>query len=94
MRALAEIDRVLKPEGTFRFIEHVRGSGWIGRVQDWITPGWRFFGAGCHPNRRTAESIQAAGFRIIRFEERRLMPGVPLIAGVAISATTCPNPGA
>jgi len=80
--ALAEIRRVLKPEGTFRFIEHVRAHGVHGRVQDLLTPVWRWFGAGCHLNRRTAESIAAAGFEIVELR-RRPVPLTPLIAGVA-----------
>jgi ubiquinone/menaquinone biosynthesis C-methylase UbiE len=81
-RALAEVRRVLKPDGTFRFIEHVRADGFAGAVQDLVTPVWRWVGAGCHPNRRTATSIRAAGFEIIACEERPL-PLTPLIIGLA-----------
>lgn len=81
-RALAEVRRVLKPSGTFRFIEHVRADGFIGAVQDFVTPVWRWVGAGCHPNRRTATSIRAAGFEIITCEEHPL-PLTPLIIGLA-----------
>lgn len=83
-RALAEVRRVLKPGGTFRFIEHVRADGWLGRAQDAIVPVWRWFGAGCHPNRRTGEAVEAAGLRIVRLERHRLPPGMPLLAGVAV----------
>lgn len=40
---LAEIRRVLAPQGVFRFMEHVRSDapGWA-RFQDAVTPGWRF----------------------------------------------------
>ena len=81
-RALAEVRRVLEPGGEFRFIEHVRADGWIGRVHDVITPIWRRIGAGCHPNRRTVEAIAAAGFEIVEPRARRL-PAMPLILGVA-----------
>jgi ubiquinone/menaquinone biosynthesis C-methylase UbiE len=81
-RALAEVKRVLKPSGTLRFIEHVRAHGFAGRVQDLVTPAWRWVGAGCHPNRRTAERITAAGFDITELQERSL-PLSPLIIGVA-----------
>jgi ubiquinone/menaquinone biosynthesis C-methylase UbiE len=83
VRALAEVRRVLKPDGTFRFIEHVRGDGWQARAQDLVTPLWRRVGAGCHPNRSTVETIRGAGFRIDRLEERpQPVPG-PIVAGVA-----------
>jgi ubiquinone/menaquinone biosynthesis C-methylase UbiE len=80
--ALAELRRVLKPDGSVRFIEHVRAEGWLGRVQDALVPAWSWWGAGCHPNRRTAATLREAGFDIVRLEERPLGP-VPLIIGVA-----------
>ncbi len=84
-RALAEARRVLKPEGTFRFMEHVRNdeSRFWGTVQDLITPAWRWFGAGCNPNRRTRQAIEDAGFRIEWLEQVRIAPGTPAIYGVA-----------
>ena len=83
--ALAQARRLLKPEGTFRFIEHVRNdeSRFWGTLQDLITPAWRWFGAGCHPNRRTQQAIEDAGFRIEWLEQVRLAPGTPAIYGVA-----------
>src|SRR5207247_1635757 len=82
MQALTEVRRVLKPTGTFHFIEHVRADGLSGRVQDILTPIQRRLGAGCHLNRRTAEYIEAAGLAIVELEQRGL-PLIPLIIGVA-----------
>ena len=84
-RALGEARRVLKPGGTFRFLEHVRNdeSAVWGTVQDVITPVWRWVGAGCHPNRRTKRALEDAGFRIEWIEEIRIAPGTPAIYGVA-----------
>lgn len=72
------------PDGTFRFIEHVERppEGFVARLQDAITLVWCWFGAGCHPNRRTLEPIEATGFEIVQLEER-LIASMPFIAGVA-----------
>jgi ubiquinone/menaquinone biosynthesis C-methylase UbiE len=80
--ALAEVKRVLRPGGTFRFIEHVRADGAHALLQEVLTPVWWQLGAGCHLNRRTAASIQAAGFDIREMQQHR-MPLTPLIVGVA-----------
>lgn len=85
-RALREVRRVLKPEGRFHFVEHVRADGFVGRAQDFIRPVWKFFAAGCVVNRRTGELIERAGFVIESLERRRLQFGVPLLVGVARSA--------
>lgn len=74
--ALAEIRRVLRPEGVLLFMEHVRGDGSMARWQDRIEPLWMKLFAGCHPNRDTAAAIEAAGFRLETFE--RFDPPVPL----------------
>ena len=84
-KAFAEVRRVLRPNGTFRFWEHIRNddSRFWGTVQDAITPVWRWFGAGCHPNRRTQQAIEDAGLRIEWVEQFRAAPGTPEIYGVA-----------
>lgn len=82
-RSLGEARRVLKGRGTLRFIEHVRASdGSLARLQNALTPLWRRLGAGCHLNRRTAEAIAAAGFDIVKLEQRP-SPPLPLVVGVA-----------
>lgn len=84
---LAEIRRVLKPGGTFRFWEHVRPGGRVrGRLADFATPGWKRIGGGCHPNRRTVEAIQSAGFTITGLEQRRRGGFVPFVYGVATAS--------
>ncbi len=63
--ALAEVTRVLAPGGTLRALEHVRATEpWKARIQDWSQPAWTRVTGGCHPNRRTEASIEAAGFEV------------------------------
>jgi hypothetical protein len=80
---LAETKRVLKPGGTLRFIEHVRAEGRLGRLLDVVTPVWSRVAAGCRPNRRTVESVEAAGLSLEVREQQRLPGGIPLVAGIA-----------
>lgn len=82
-RSLAEIRRVLRPGGEFRFLEHVRGDGMLGRVHDLIQPAWGWFSAGCQVNRRTEPAISAAGFEIASIEHRKMSPWMPAIVGTA-----------
>jgi len=82
-KSLAEVKRVLKGDGVLRLVEHVRGEGLMGRFHDAIQPAWGWCSAGCHPNRRTAEAVRAAGFRLD--VERRFSAtlGAPAFVGVA-----------
>lgn len=85
--ALREIRRVLKPGGTFRFWEHVRPEGRVkARLADVITPAWKRVGAGCHPNRRTIEAIEDAGFTVVALDRGRARRFVPFVFGVATTA--------
>jgi ubiquinone/menaquinone biosynthesis C-methylase UbiE len=64
-RGLAEVRRVLAPGGALRMLEHVRSRSRLrARIQDLVQPAWTFAAGGCHPNRDTEASVEAAGFRI------------------------------
>ncbi|MCL4370837.1 MAG: class I SAM-dependent methyltransferase [Chloroflexi bacterium] len=83
-RSFTEVKRVLRPGGTFRFLEHVRADGrLVGEAPDLLTPLWQQVGAGCHLNRRTSESIEAAGFEIEELRQEGRSSLFPIVAGVA-----------
>jgi ubiquinone/menaquinone biosynthesis C-methylase UbiE len=82
-RSLDEMRRVLRPGGRLLFVEHVRGDGVRGRVQDAIRPFWGWFGAGCHPNRRTEKTLRDAGWDVVIDERHRLFGFVPMLRGHA-----------
>jgi ubiquinone/menaquinone biosynthesis C-methylase UbiE len=85
--ALDGIKRLLKPEGTFRFMEHVRNDEgrFGGTMQDFVNPVWkRMLGAGCNCNRRTQQAIDDAGFKIEWVKRQPTFPPTsPVIYGVA-----------
>jgi SAM-dependent methyltransferase len=60
--ALAESARVLRPNGRFLFLEHVRGEEGtrLARWQDRLERPWGWFAGGCHPNRDTAKLLEGA----------------------------------
>jgi SAM-dependent methyltransferase len=84
---LSEIHRVLKPGGTFRFLEHVaarRGSA-LRAVQSTVRPLWAIAGDGCAPDRDTGAALRASNLEIKEFEEFDLRVPIvsPHIAGIA-----------
>ncbi len=87
-RALAEIRRVLRPGGRLLFYEHVSAEEpRFARWQDRFERPWGFFGAGCHPNRDTVASIEAAGLEVEeveRFDEPGTLLARPHVLGSAI----------
>jgi ubiquinone/menaquinone biosynthesis C-methylase UbiE len=68
-RALAEMRRVLRRDGTLLFVEHGRSPDpGVQRWQDRLTPLWKRIGGGCHLNRPVRGLIEQAGFCVERIE--------------------------
>ena len=64
-RGLLEVKRVLGRHGRLRMLEHVRSTRpWKARLQDFFQPAWTWVAGGCHPNRDTERTVEAAGFHI------------------------------
>ncbi len=86
--ALEEIVRVLRPDGQFLFIEHVRSDApRLARWQDRLAEPWRRFARGCRCNRATANLIATSGLVLDETREQswRAMPPIvrPLVVGRA-----------
>ena len=89
--ALAEIRRVLRPDGELRFYEHVIPHSQPKRVLFQVIDRsgiWPAIAGGCHAARDTTEAIMQAGFDIQQIERfgfsaNRFQPLVPHILGTA-----------
>lgn len=80
--AFAEVKRVLKPGGTFRFLEHVRSESPVHAwFQDLFTPIGKCCGGGCRANRDTLGMMRRSGFEVT--ELTQVTQGWPVFAGVA-----------
>ena len=87
--SLREIRRVLKPEGSLLFLEHVRAPSGsrLARWQDRLHGPWKAFACGCHCNRDTMAALESAGFATtdVVHTEWTFMPPVvrPIVVGSA-----------
>lgn len=90
--ALAEIRRVLRPGGSFAFLEHVAAVDRPDRLvwQRRLEPMWKRVAGGCCLTRETAEAIAAAGFHLpedaITRESARKAAAIvrPTVRGIAV----------
>jgi ubiquinone/menaquinone biosynthesis C-methylase UbiE len=96
--ALAELQRVVRPGGELRFLEHVasprRTARALQRTADATV--WPYLSGGCHLGRDTGRLIEAAGFEIERCERfvfriSPLDPPKTHIIGVARRAGSAPR---
>ena len=92
-RVVAEVRRVLRPDGRFLYLEHVRSEDeGLQRWQDRLERPWGWFGAGCHPNRDTGATLEAGGLTP-GHQERDKMPKAPPIVQPLIRGEARPAGG-
>jgi ubiquinone/menaquinone biosynthesis C-methylase UbiE len=83
--ALAEIARVLKPDGRLLFIEHVRADDpSTARWQDRLERPWGWIGRGCHPNRDTVSAIDRSALEVAEVERDRMPKAPPIVRPLVI----------
>lgn len=69
VRALQEVRRVLKPDGSFHLLEHVKVKRKpIAWIQEKATPLWKHLAGGCHLDRDTLGMLQGVGFDVERVD--------------------------
>ena len=87
-KAMAEIRRVLKPDGQLLFCEHGRGPDQMVRLmQNLMNPIWKRIAGGCNLNRDIPAIIEGNGFRINNLEKgfnQRWSPGTYNFIGKAV----------
>jgi ubiquinone/menaquinone biosynthesis C-methylase UbiE len=94
-RALDEVRRVLRPDGSLLFLEHVRSeSPRLARWQDRLSGPWGAFADGCRCNQATVDLLRDSGFEVTAEEAnwKRMPPIVrPLAAGQASPNGAAPS---
>jgi len=91
-RALAEIRRLLRPGGQLLFLEHVRSDDpKLARWQDRLAGPWSWVGCGCRCNRRTVESIAAAGFSLGEVRQETFPKAAALVRPLVIGSAFRPG---
>jgi ubiquinone/menaquinone biosynthesis C-methylase UbiE len=88
-RAVAEVERVLRPGGKLLFLEHVRSTeAGVAKWQDRLERPWGVLGAGCHPNRDTLATIGASHLDVGEFRRDKLPKAPPIVRPLVVGAAT------
>ncbi len=87
--ALAEIRRVLRPEGRLLFIEHVRSDNpKTAKLQDRMNGFGRLIQHGCNCNRATIDGLRAAGFTVEELQHSELPKAPPFVRPLVIGSAS------
>jgi ubiquinone/menaquinone biosynthesis C-methylase UbiE len=78
---LGEIRRVLRPNGTLVYLEHVADEEGTSRLawQRRVEPVWRRLAGNCHLTRRTGEAIRRAGFVVDDERRESMRKALPIV---------------
>jgi ubiquinone/menaquinone biosynthesis C-methylase UbiE len=88
-RAVAEIERVLRPGGKLLFLEHVRAPDpGLAKWQDRLERPWGVLGAGCHPNRDTLALLDASPLDVDEYRRDKLPKSPPIVRPMVVGAAT------
>jgi ubiquinone/menaquinone biosynthesis C-methylase UbiE len=83
--ALAEVSRVLKPDGRLLFLEHVRAdNAGTARWQDRLERPWGWIGRGCHPNRDTVAILNDSSLEVAELERDQMPKAPPIVRPLAM----------
>lgn len=82
---LGEVERVLAPDGEFRFLEHVHADGLHGGIEATIAPVWQRVAGGCRLTRHTDRAIAASDLVVVELDrvDVGLGPPTTYIRGIA-----------
>ncbi len=87
--SLAEVRRVLTPDGQLLFLEHVRHPDAArARRQERFTPIQRRIACGCHLDRATPAAIAAAGFTLTQERHEHFPMSPKLLQPLAVGRAT------
>jgi ubiquinone/menaquinone biosynthesis C-methylase UbiE len=85
--AMREVRRVLKPGGSFLFLEHgLSDEPAVAKWQRRLDPIQRVIGRGCHLTRRIDRLVADGGLEIVRLD-RYVMAGLPRTHGTMFRGT-------
>lgn len=80
-RVVAELRRILKPDGRLLFVEHGRApDAGVARWQDRIEPYWKPLSGGCHMTRPVGAALRGARFDVEPIGQRYI-PRTPRVLG-------------
>lgn len=91
VRALLAVRRLLRPEGSLLFLEHVRTPGPLGGLQRVASPGWSRLRHGCRLDRDVPGAAREAGLDVTECESFTLRPPNPVLR-TAVVGSARPRP--